>query len=359
MLEYNTALFNQLLAYMPCALYWQDKAGRYAGCNQRFAQYLCLPISHIIGKTSAQLPVRLQDLDTQVMQTQTVIEQTETLHVNNESMKLHVRRIPLIQAGNAFGVLGLVQDVTELTALKERANVNDMLNLAFIRNLEHDLNTPLAGILSLSQMLSAEESDPEKQTLLNDITTCAQALLTHCQAVLETCNLVNVERPVLSKPFSLQDVLVSVLNQTQVAAKAKNLALNTSLDPTLPTTLIGDGPRIETILLNLVKNAIKFTQTGSIHVNLSSLSRPTSPRHVLLSLSVHDTGIGIAEDKQGWIYQRFTKVGSSNQGQMLGLGLGLSVVKQFVDALDGDIFLKSKPNDGTLFTVHIPLKVPL
>jgi two-component system aerobic respiration control sensor histidine kinase ArcB len=151
--------------------------------------------------------------------------------------------------------------------------------------------------------------------------------------------------------------LIGIIKLNQAKAKQKKLNLCFEYDPAIPTYLVGDPKRIQKIVLELVTNALNFTEEGSVNVSVKLAKK--EGRGLVLKIIVADTGIGIAPDKQQEIYARFKRLTPSCEGIYKGAGLGLSLIKQFVDELDGEIYVESEPKKGTTFICLIPLKEAL
>ena len=164
--------------------------------------------------------------------------------------------------------------------------------------------------------------------------------------------------PLYDQKFNLQELVNKVIALIKPSVETKQLKLNLIWDTNIPLYLIGDPIRIHRILLNLLTNAIKFTPQGHIDVRVA-VFRKLKRQRFIIQLQVQDTGIGIPKDKQDLIFTRFERVHPAYQGQYHGCGLGLALVKQFIDALDGEISVESKENQGSTFTCLIPLREAL
>lgn len=360
MTDYNKILFEQLLLHVPCAIYWRDCKGRYLGCNQLFAQHVGLPVQDIVGKTDAQLPWGTHDgyrIDQETMHTLTVTERTEERQLIDQTLTLRITRIPLLNQGRVIGILGIAVDITEQYKLRFQADVANQLKKAFISDMEHDMRTPLSGIWGTADFLMSNETDPDKKDSLHNISDCAKELLDYCNEMITLSKIEKHPTPVLSKIFNLQQLMESVLQMQLPAAQHKKLDLKCRYANELPTMLKGDPRRIKQILLNLIGNAIKFTEQGYVYFNATCLQR--DKRHIVVSISVIDSGIGVPLEKRDWIFETFTKVAPSNSGRSNGQGIGLYLVKRLIEDLDGDIHLQTELGKGSTFTLHIPFKIPL
>lgn len=219
--------------------------------------------------------------------------------------------------------------------------------------MRHDIRTPFSGILSLAQVLASDEKDQDKKTYLLQIAKSSEELLLYLNEILEFTQLESGIVPILSKPFDLRGLVESIIDMFKPSVQTKDVVLDYEYAD-LPDWIAGDRFRIQKILINLVSNAIKFTQQGSIIIKISAIEQ--RDKNTIVNITVADTGIGIPQEKQDMIFEKFSKIGSSYDASNTGIGLGLRAVKSLVDELDGDIFIKSNPGTGASFSCVIPFK---
>ncbi len=232
----------------------------------------------------------------------------------------------------------------------------ERLKSAFVAIVSHELRTPLNAILGYAEMFREAVYGPmnEKQVnMANRIITNTRRLLGLIndlldQAQMEAGKLTIHMGPV--KPSELLEHLHSLLDKT---ASDKNLSLTSEMDDSLPETIIGDGARLEQILLNLVTNAIKFTDQGEVRVRLFHL-----PEFRKWGIEVTDTGRGIPHSELPHIFETFRQVEEGATRTQGGFGLGLAIVKQLVHLMNGEIKVASEPGQGSVFTVTLPLVTP-
>ena len=365
-------LLDLIIAKMPGHVYWKSPEGYYLGCNQQKAETLGFSRREdIINKTDFDLPwkaqaERIRKIDAKVLSSNQEFVSEEQVIINDEPHIFLSRKVPLVDANNKIiGILGISFDITEskqmeeeLKSAKEEAEVANTAKAAFIRNMEHDIRTPLSGVIGVTGYLAEQESDTDKKSMLIEAHNATEELMNYCNTILEHARDSQYSIPIIEKPFDIRETVSQTLIMSIPAAKHKNLKLLTNISKNVPLKLIGDVYRIKRILVNLIGNAIKFTERGHIRVSMSR-ERQSGDRHVVLRLQVEDTGIGIPPDKQDAIYEKFSKVNPSNQGVYKGTGLGLRSVKQYIQDLDGDIYLSSTPNEGSTFILDFPLKTPL
>ena len=344
-------------------LFWKDREGRYLGCNLAFAEVAGLKCpDDIIGLSDHDLfrdflgeegIRRLVDVDQYVLtkEVEKTVEETG-IDINGNKAYFLTKKIPLRdQEGIVIGLIGNSIDITK----QKQA---DILKSAFIQNMEHDIRTPVSGIYGLTKDLFNRETDKAKKQALSLASEAAKELLDYCNGLLDFTKLEAEPKPVTEKPLHIHKLISSIVKLEKPAAGQKQLELSFNIAENFPKIVLSDEFRLRRILLNLIGNSLKFTQTGFININIRRATTLNN-RYFVMELSVQDTGIGIPEDKQNLVYQKYVKVSPSNKGLYKGTGLGLSMVKQFVSELDGEIQLESELGKGSTFTLLIPVKQSL
>lgn len=274
------------------------------------------------------------------------------------------RGFPIFDETNrCCGVTGVAIDVTrekqsEEVLRKAKEEYFNQLKTQFVRNMEHDVRTPFNGIWGLSSYLWERETDAEKKELLSDITHSAKELLDYCNDILDFSRIELGNLPVLEKKINVKQLISSIMMMEVPAAKIKKINLTVNYSDSIPTILLGDPHRLQSTLINLVSNAIKFTKKGSVELAIELAKQPEN-RQIILKFIVKDTGIGIPAEMQDFIYEKFTRLNASNRGNYKGAGLGLRIVKQFVEEMNGEIELQSELGVGSTFICMIPFKLPL
>ena len=252
-----------------------------------------------------------------------------------------------IQAGTAIYVAQLSeiqrQKIEEVSRLKSE----------FLATMSHELRTPLHAIVGYTDiqlegllgMMPSTQSDN-----LEKIMTSAKHLTTLIDDVLDIAKIEAGQIEIIKQPLRLQDWLQSLVQQTRGLAIQKGLVFEDTLDENLPEIIIGDENRLMQVAINLVGNAIKFTHEGSVRIDLRWRGKHT------WSFTVTDTGIGIPEESQEVIFEQFRQVDSSSRREYGGTGLGLAIVRNLVLLMGGTINLRSRPGEGSIFTLTLPLE---
>jgi two-component system, OmpR family, aerobic respiration control sensor histidine kinase ArcB len=365
-------MLENIIAVMPGNVYWMNTEGVYLGCNENQAKAVgFLSRSEIVGKRNEEIrgffiPEFLDKVNKSVIQTgkAMVVEEPAVLQDGIEATFLS-SKVPLCnKEGEITGMVGISIDITErkqsekaLKAAKKMAEVANEAKTEFLCNMQHDLRTPFSGILGLSEFMESKEIDPEKKESLSLITQSAQALLDQLNEIFEFVKVESGQLPILDKEFDLHRVLSDVFNMMGPSAKNKQLTFTLTIADTLPRFVIGDRVRTQRILMNLVANAIKFTQKGSVKIEVRAAREEKT--QLVVSFVIEDTGIGVPEDKQNVIFERFNRLTSAYNSPYAGKGLGLRIVKQFLDDMDGRSYLDSEEGKGTTFKILIPYKLPL
>ncbi|MEG6505661.1 PAS domain S-box protein [Nitratidesulfovibrio sp. 1201_IL3209] len=271
-------------------------------------------------------------------------------------------------------VIRMAVDVTgrkeaEAALLREKA-MAEAANLAkseFLANMSHEIRTPLNGALGMLQLLQTTALDGEQQDYLTSAITSARRLTQLLSDVLDLSRVEAGRLALRAAPFALEGVAASIRDIFLLPAREKGLELDIRLDPRLPARLVGDEARLRQIAFNLVGNAIKFTDSGSVTVELVLLGLPAGaagnaaggtpagrPAHLHLLLEVRDTGIGIPEPHLERIFEPFSQLDGSHVRRHGGAGLGLSIVRRLVALMGGELSLESTQGEGTTVFISLP-----
>ncbi|MDQ7833580.1 MAG: ATP-binding protein [Desulfovibrionaceae bacterium] len=243
-----------------------------------------------------------------------------------------------------------------LRGAKEAAEAASKAKSEFLANMSHEIRTPLNGILGMIQLLELSELSREQKEYLSHAAQSGKRLTALLSDILDLSRIEAGKLAVREEAFSLPDVLSDVEMIFRHAAREKGLALVLQPDADLPARLVGDAVRLRQILLNLVGNAVKFTPSGEVTVEVSRVPGRT-PGTFRLLFCVSDTGIGIPGDLLASVFEPFTQVEGAYSRRFQGAGLGLPIVKRLVQLLGGSLGIDSAPGEGTMVYFHIPCRV--
>ncbi len=246
--------------------------------------------------------------------------------------------------------------IVQLHAAKSAAEQASHSKSRFLATASHELRTPLHAIIGLSELLQQTTLSWEQSEMVQTVRSSGRALLSLVEDVLDLSSIQagrTVSRP---EPFAVYTCLAETVAIARPQAAGKDLDLAIRVDPAVPQTVVGDWPHLRQILLNLIVNAIKFTQTGQVTLEVHVVAH--SAAEVSLSFEVSDTGIGISEHELEHIFDTFAQANTSSTRRYGGVGLGLSIVRQLADLLRGEVSVTSTPGSGSLFRLEIPFARP-
>ena len=238
---------------------------------------------------------------------------------------------------------------------RDRALDASLLKSQFVATMSHELRTPLTTIIGMTELLSGTSLDDRQRRYCEQVNESAEALLSIINSILDFSKIEAGKIDLDERDFELQVVVESAASVLAPQVRQKSLRLHTYVDPLIPLVR-GDADRLMQILLNLIGNAVKFTQRGSVVVR--ALPVETSLPRAVIRFEVQDTGIGISDETLPRLFEPFVQADSSSSRKYGGTGLGLSICKRLVTLMGGEIGVESEPARGSLFWFSVPFKRP-
>jgi hypothetical protein len=355
-----------LLDSIPAYAFFKDTASRYILVNQRFCQALHHTREEVTGKTDddfypLERAARYRADDVLVMESGEMREMgEETVGTGENAVVLATFKVPLKnEAGEVTGLIGLSFDITdrkraaqELAVARDQALEALRFKSQLLAHVSHDLRTPINAILGFTEMLQAGiygPPHPAQQEPLSRIIMSCHQLARLISDLIDQSQLEAGKLTLRLAPFAPADLIGSILAVAGLNAREKGLEFSGHVDAIVPPVILGDYERVHRIVLNLVDNALRFTDTGSVTIHIL---RPDDTHY---AIQVMDTGPGIAPAEQALVFEAFKQGSWQARGRYKGIGLGLSIVKQLTTLMDGQVALSSRPGEGTSFTVILPL----
>lgn len=265
-------------------------------------------------------------------------------------------RLTQINTALAEEIVSRRQSEASLRQSQELALQAQKTQAAFLANMSHEIRTPMNGVLGTLNLLLDSELKPEQFQLAAASKRSAASLLSLLNDILDISKVESGQLTLQHSPLELADVLADVEAALAFDANSKGIELKCPAEALPKTIYLGDSVRMRQILLNLVGNAIKFTEVGHVKVVCREVSR--TEQQATLEFTVEDTGIGIAPEHQKNLFKRFTQVDSSSTRRAQGTGLGLAIVKELVTLMGGKVRLHSEPGHGTEIVFSLKLGIP-
>lgn len=255
------------------------------------------------------------------------------------------------------GVVVIVRDVTraerELAQAKARAEAANEAKSRFLATMSHEMRTPLSGVLGINALLSATPLDDQQKSYVGTIDNCSHALLALIDDVLDLSRIEAGRLEFVAAPFDPVRLCEEAVESLRARAVEKSIRLVFEAQREVPRSLVGDANRLRQVLFNLIGNALKFTERGTVDLSLST--HPMDDGRVELAVKVRDTGIGISDEVLPRLFERFTQADQTTARRFGGTGLGLAISREILHAMGGGIEVDSQLGVGSEFRVRVPL----
>ena len=357
-----------LLDTIPNPIFYKGEHTRFLGCNRAYETFFGVERSQFIGKRVLDLDY-LPEEARQAYQAEDEKVIAECSRVSREVQlpdaegQLHdaLYSVTCFRSpdGTAGGLIGVIVDISALKEAKreaERARANAESAAAakadFLANMSHEIRTPMNAIIGMTHLALQTELTSRQKNYLNKVDNAAKGLLGIINDILDLSKIEAGMMHFELAPFSLDGCLRQLGDMCSLRARERGLELLYDVGPDVPDRLIGDSLRLSQVLLNLVGNAIKFTETGEITVTVERLA--TNDQGIELGFEVRDSGIGMSPDQQEHLFSAFTQADTSTTRKYGGTGLGLSICKRIVDLQGGNITVTSQLGAGSCFSFHLP-----
>ncbi len=361
--------YRSIIANMNLGLLEVDNKDVIRFCNQSFSIISGYSFEEMIGRRASDIFIEVQNknvIEEKRKNRKNGISDSYELFVKN---KLGEDRCWLIsgapninEKGKVIGSIGIHLDITEKKKLEkeieialEKAQIASNAKETFLANMSHEIRTPLNAIIGMVRELGRESLTPKQITYLSNSETAAKHLLSMVNNVLDMSKIEAGAVKFVENQFNLISVVKMVESILFIKAKEKDLVLRTSLSPDIKMALIGDSSRIRQILINIVDNAIKFTQAGEVVLAVEVLSTTKTQQNIHFKIT--DTGIGMSKQFINHIFEKFSQEDLNSSRKVQGTGLGMAITQEIVNKMGGHLEIQSEQGVGT--SVEFILSLPI
>jgi PAS domain S-box-containing protein len=373
-LEQERRQLRQIIANAPVAMAMFDTEMRYLAHSNQWLTDYSLEGQSLIGRSHYEvfpdIPAQWRAIHKRALKGE-VLSKSEDLFQRGDGDKLYLRWAVQpwhTSESRIGGIVMVTQAINELVEAREAALEASRMKSQFLANMSHEIRTPMNGVLGMAELLQKTPLNPEQQDFVRTIEVSGQNLLTLINDILDFSKLEVGEMRLESLDFDLNTCLEEVTDLLATQAYGKGLELFTVADSNVPLALRGDVGRLRQVLVNLVGNAIKFTDSGEVAVlvslaggTLGTLGTPVLRgdlrQRTAIRFTVRDTGIGIAPANLEKLFQSFSQVDTSTTRKYGGTGLGLAICKQLVELMGGEIGVESVVGEGSTFWFTVTLEV--
>lgn len=361
----NQYQLESIMNYSTSLIFIKDLDGRYLLVNKRFESFFHMSNDQLVGKTDRDLEPRdvadrYHQVDDWVLKHREAKEVEETVLLEDGPHHYMIVKFPLFDnSGDIYGLCGIATDISDrihyeqqLIEARRIAEEAEHSQERFLANVSHEIRTPLSAIIGMTSLLTGSPLNPEQQDFAGGIFESANTLLVLINDILDFSKIKAGKLTIENISFDLVGQVHKTLYPLRHKAVEKHLKFAVNLDPAIPAVLIGDPYRLSQVLVNLISNAIKFTDAGTISLTVSVRQREAEK--IWIEFTVTDTGIGIRADQLKSIFESFTQSSPEITRRYGGTGLGLTITRQLTELQGGAIRVESELGKGSQFEVSLP-----
>jgi PAS domain S-box-containing protein len=359
-LQRQKQYYQSLLEVSPTAIVTIDPDHQVTSWNPAAEQLFGYSREEAIGRDIDSLVANTEavhdeavQLNRQAREAGEVRLTTRRTHKDGSLVDVDVRAVPIRVGGELVGLYAIYHDISELQRAREQAEAATQAKSAFLAMMSHEIRTPMNAVIGMTRLLLDTDLTPEQRSYAEVIGSSGEALMAVIDDILDFSKIEAGRLELESRPLDLRDCVESALEVVTPSASSKGLDLAYSVDQGLPGMIMGDATRLRQILINLLNNAVKFTDTGEVVLSvdgeaLGSGDGEGSKRH-RLHFAIRDSGIGIPQDRLSRLFESFSQVDASTTRRYGGTGLGLAISKRLSELMGGTIWAESRVGEGSTF----------
>ena len=350
-----------------------DKDGYIEWVNDGFTRMTGYTLEEAVGQKPGPLlqgpltdPGTIRQISDSLRQKTGFTEEILNYHKNGETYWLSIAITPILdEQGEVIKYIAIESDITirkqveeDLKIARKAADEANRAKSEFLASMSHEIRTPMNAIIGMAELLEDSPLTPEQRRYVQIFRTSGENLLTIINDILDLSKVEAGQLTIDNKPFPFRETVEGVCSVLSDRAHQKNLDLSCHISPDICEVLIGDPLRLQQILMNLIGNAVKFTDNGSVTVTADSLGEDSCGEldlNCTIQFSIRDTGIGIPPEKLGMIFERFTQADTSITQRYGGTGLGLTISRKLTEMMGGRIWVESIAGTGSNFQFTVRL----
>jgi PAS domain S-box-containing protein len=359
-LQRQKQYYQSLLEVSPTAIVTVDPDFKVTSWNPAAEKLFGYTRKETIGRDVDSLVAKTEAVHREAMQVNWQTKEggqvrltTRRTRKDGSLVDVDVRAAPIRVGDELVGLYVLYHDISELQRAREQAEGATQAKSAFLAMMSHEIRTPMNAVIGMTGLLLDTDLTPEQRSYAEVIRSSGEALMAIIDDILDFSKIEAGRLELERRPFDLRDCVESALELAAASASSKGLDLAYFLDQGLPGAIVGDATRLRQILINLLNNAVKFTEKGEVVLSVDGEALGSDEGEVgrkhRLHFAVRDSGIGIPEDRLSRLFESFSQVDASTTRRYGGTGLGLAISKRLSELMGGTIWVESRTGEGSTF----------
>lgn len=353
--------YASLFTHHPHAAYSVDPGGYYTAANARALAMTGLSLEEMRRTHFSQVihpddRGTMQDGFERALAGDPQVVDVRVVRLDGQVVDVRCTAIPVVVDDEVVGVHGITEDVTEARRLVRELEEANAAKTLFLATVSHEVRTPLAALIGATDLLLHTELAPEAEHVARIVHRSGERLLHLAGEILEFSGLEAGQAVLRLEAFGLRALVEDVATWARPAAAERGLELSVTVEDAVPATVVGDARRVSQVLTNLVRNAIDFTERGSVHLGVSvPVPEDDAGARAWVEFRVTDTGVGISEEHLDWLFDPFARAPGDAVGDRQGIGLGLAICRELAKLMHARLTVRSTPGEGSTFTFGVPL----